>query len=167
MNSVDVTLAIVLALFGLRGYWRGFFRESFGLLALFGGVAAALRFASDGAQLLEPYLSLPLVREGVSFVAIFVLFHAASTLVGVLFDRLASAASFGLANHAAGALVGVGKGAGLAAFVLLFLHLFPLVPTLNTRITDSRLAPPLIVAAGNVVRFGLDTAPQPGGANRT
>jgi membrane protein required for colicin V production len=167
MNVVDVILAIVLAVFALRGYWRGFFRESFGLLALFGGIAAAIRFAAAGAELIEPYLSLPVVREGLSFVAIFVLCHGVITLLGVLFDRLASAASLGLANHAVGALVGVAKGAGLAAFVLLFLHLFPLVPTLDARLAESRLAPPLIAAAGNVVRFGLDTTPQPGGASQS
>ncbi len=167
MNIVDVILAIVLAIFALRGYWRGFFRESFGLLALFGGIAAAMRFATEGAELLEPYLSLPIVREGISFVAIFVLCHAVVTLFGVLLDRLASAASLGLANHAVGALVGAAKGAGLAAFVLLFLHLFPLMATLDARISESRLAPPLITAAGNVVRFGLDTAPQPGRASRS
>jgi membrane protein required for colicin V production len=166
MNSVDVVLAIVLAIFALRGYWRGFFRESFGLFALFGGLAVAMRFAPAVAVFLEPHVGQPLIREGTAFVGTFVLTHALVTLMGFLLDRLAGAATFGL-RRVAGAVVGVGKGGALAAFVLLFLHLFPLAATLDARIMESRLAPPLIEVAGHVMQFGLtNLAPQEDGAKR-
>ncbi|MBI4516097.1 MAG: CvpA family protein [Deltaproteobacteria bacterium] len=158
MNSVDLVLAIVLAGFGLRGLWRGFLRESFGLLALFGALAVAFRFAAVAAAAIEPYSTLPLLREGVGFVGVFVATHALVTLTGVVLDRLAGPA-FGGLRAVAGAAVGIGKGGALAAFVLLFLHLFPLLPQLEGRLLASRLAPPLIVAAGQVIRFGLTLSP--------
>jgi membrane protein required for colicin V production len=155
MNTVDLAAGIVFALFALRGYWRGFFREAFGVLALFGGLAAAMRFSAAGAIRLEPYMALPVVREGVAFVAIFVVTHAAATLVGYLLHRLAGASALGWANRLAGVAVGAAKGGALLAFVLLFLHLFPLMRTLDTRLMESRVGPPLITAAGNVIRFGI------------
>jgi membrane protein required for colicin V production len=155
MNTVDLVLVIVLAVFALRGYWRGFFRESFGLLALFGGVAVALRLASVGAAWLEPYGGPLVVREGVAFVLTFVVTHASINLVGFLLDQMAGAASVGGLNRAAGVAVGAGKGGALAAFVLLFLHLFPLAPTLDARLKESRLAPPFVQIAGSVIRSAL------------
>lgn len=155
MNPVDLAAGIVLALFALRGYWRGFFREAFGVLALFGGLAAAMRFSAAAAIRLEPYASLPVVREGVAFVAIFVMTHATATLIGYLLHRLAGAAALGWANRLAGVAVGAGKGGALVAFVLLFFHLFPLMRTLDARLMESRLGPPLIAAAGHVIRSGI------------
>ena len=41
MNRIDVVLAIVLLLFAVRGFWRGFSREFFGFVGLIGGLAIA------------------------------------------------------------------------------------------------------------------------------
>ncbi|HVN84749.1 MAG TPA: CvpA family protein [Candidatus Binatia bacterium] len=161
MNPVDLAGAAVLLLFALRGYWRGFFRETFGLLALFGGLAAAARFAAPLALRLEPYAALPVVREGLAFVGVFVVVHATVTLAGYVVHRLAGASAQGVSNRLAGVVVGAGKGGALLAFVLLFLHLFPLMRTLDARLAESRLAPPLITTAGAVIRFAVDEAATP------
>jgi membrane protein required for colicin V production len=152
MNKVDLVLVAVLALFALRGYWRGFFRESFGLLALLSGIAVALRFSSAAASLLEPYVGEPAVREAIAFIAIFVGTHGVVNLVGVLLDHLAGPT---LIARAAGVVVAIGKGAALSGVVLLFLHLFPLVPSFDAELMQSRLAAPLVGVAGDVLRFGI------------
>jgi uncharacterized membrane protein required for colicin V production len=41
VNRIDLILAIVLIVFALRGFWRGFSREFFGFIGLIGGVAVA------------------------------------------------------------------------------------------------------------------------------
>lgn len=165
MNSVDLVLAFLLAVYGLRGYWRGFIRETFGLLALAAGIAAAFRFAADGTVLLQQYLTLPTsVQGGVAFVFIFMLVHAVVNLAGVLLDRLAG---LGAINRLGGVALGAGKGAAVLAFVLLFLHLFSISSSLDRHIMSSRIGPPLVNAAGNVVRFGLQSTPQPDSLNKT
>ena len=155
MNPVDLAVGFTLGIFALRGYWRGFFRESFGVLALLGGLAAAMRLSPGLSQRLEPYAALPVVREGTAFVGTFVATYCVTTLIGYALHRLAGGAAYGLANRLAGVAVGAGKGGALLAFVLLFLHLFPLIGTLDTRLMESHLAPPLIAAASNVIRFGV------------
>ena len=50
MNGIDVALVVLLLLCGLRGSWRGIFRESFGFAALMLGLLAALRGADAGAE---------------------------------------------------------------------------------------------------------------------
>ena len=156
MNGVDLVGIVVLALFALRGYWRGFLRESCGLLALLGGLSAAMTFTPLVADRLEPYTAQAAVREGAAFVGIFVVTHSVIALVGFVLDR---AAGRGVVSRIGGIAVGAGKGGAVLAFVLLFAHLFPLMPKLDAQIMESRLAPPLIGIAGNVIRFGLDSTP--------
>ena len=61
MNTVDLALAFLLAIGALRGYWRGFFRESFGLLAVVGelenlhgkSMAAGAESSKSSAEFLQ------------------------------------------------------------------------------------------------------------------
>ena len=50
MNRIDVVLAVVLALFALRGFQRGFSREIFSLIGLVGGVVVGPR----ASELIHP-----------------------------------------------------------------------------------------------------------------
>ncbi len=168
MNSVDLTLSVLLVVCALRGYWRGFFRECFGLLALIGGMVAAVEFAGAGAGLLQERFRIPVpVDVGVAFVLIFVIVHTSVNLVGVLLDRLAGALFLRGVTRLAGAAVGAGKGVAVLAFLLLFLHLFPLVPTLDEQIMRSTIGRPLVTAAGSVARLGLHDAARPDSSNKT
>jgi hypothetical protein len=61
----------------------------------------------------------------------------------------------------AGVAFAVAKGGAIVALVLLFLHLFRVVPALDQRIMESRVARPLIAAAQSVVHAGLRTVAEP------
>jgi membrane protein required for colicin V production len=158
MNGVDIALSVLLAVCALRGYWRGFFRESFGLLALVGGVAAAVRFATLGASALQQYVRLPAAADaGLAFVLIFVIVHTLVNLIGVLLDRLTAALFLRGINRLAGAVLGAGKGAAVLALVLLFLQLFRVIP--EGQIRGSTIGGPLVNVASKML--GLQpTSPQ-------
>ncbi len=159
MNGVDLALGILLSICALRGYWRGFFRETFGLLALIGGVAAAVELAPLGTAMLQQYLHLPsAVDAGLAFIGIFVVVHTGINLIGVLLDRLTRALFLRGLNRLGGAVLGAGKGAAVLGLVLLFLHLFPLIPELDGQIMSSAIGRPLVSAAGNVIRLSLQSA---------
>lgn len=158
MNGVDVAIAAALVVSALRGYWRGFVRETFALIALIGGVVLALRLASVGEGLVQAYVPLPsVVAAGAAFVAIFVVVHVSVNLVGVLLSRLARSPVLRVVNGAGGAVLGAGKGATVIAFLLLFLHLFPFVPALDSHIMASTVGRPLVAAASNLLRVGAPT----------
>ncbi|MFQ5666473.1 MAG: CvpA family protein [Candidatus Binatia bacterium] len=162
MTSIDAALAVVLVLCALRGYWRGFLREFFGLLGLVGGVAAAFQFTAAGVAMLRVYATLPApLLTGAVFVVIFVVFHAGLNLVGVLLNHLARTPLLHAVNGLAGAVVGAGKGAAVLALVLLFLHLFPFAPALDARIMTSTIGRPLVNVAGDVIRAGSRATRRP------
>jgi membrane protein required for colicin V production len=166
MSGVDVALIAILAAFALRGYWRGFLRESFGVLALIAGMAAALQFADAGAVMLQERALLPPVAQaGVAFVGIFVMVYVLVKIIGALLDGLAGASRLWLINRLAGSLLGIAKGGVVLAAVLLFLHLLPLVPGLDVRIMGSSIARPMVEAASDILRRGGHDAP--GSPSRT
>ena len=167
MNPVDIALLALLGVCAIRGFWRGFFRECFGFFGLVAGIAAALRFADEGAAVVAGYIELPRATgSAVAFIGIFMLVHTLTSLVGLLLDQLASTATLRGVSRLAGAAFGVGKGGAVLAFVLLFLHLFPVVPVLDQQIRESRIAPPLVSLAGNVIRAGLRDSRAPGESGR-
>lgn len=166
MNGVDPALAVLIGVFALRGYWRGFVRESFALLALVAGLVVAFHSAARAAVELERHLALPPpIEAGAAFVAVFVVVYLGSNMLGVLIDRLARGRATGLLNRIAGMVFGMGKGAAVLAFVLLFLHLFPVFHGLDARIMSSKIGSPLVNAASSVLRSGSEPTLKP--SNKT
>src|SRR5215475_4085223 len=78
VNWIDVTLLSVVGLFGLRGYFRGLFRELSSLVGLLAGFMIAVRYVDAVAALGRYYWnSSPLLLKGVAFVAIFFVVYLA------------------------------------------------------------------------------------------
>ena len=168
MNGVDLALAFLLAIFGLRGYWRGLLREGFAFLALVAGVTAAFRSTAMVAAEVDRYVSLPAaLQAGAAFVMVFVMVHVSVNLFGVLLDHLVGTHVAGWFNRLIGAAAGVGKGVAVLAFVLLFLHLFPVFRGLDERVMRSKIGPPLVGAASNVIRSGVAPTLQSGASSKT
>jgi uncharacterized membrane protein required for colicin V production len=158
MKGIDVALVILLLLSGLRGSWRGIFREGFGFAGLIVGLLAALRGADAGAAWLSEFpwaseLSGPAL-VGTAFVSIFMIVSALINLIGVACDQILGRGALHVPSRVAGALFAVGKGAAVLAFVLLFFQLFPVVPGIDREIAGSRLARPMVSAAGAALRAG-------------
>ena len=167
MNGVDAVLAVVLGLCALRGYWRGFLRECFGFIALVAGIGAALRFTAEAEVVVQEHLTLPApVQAGLAFVAIFVIVHTTMNGIGFMLNRLAGTAVLRGINGVAGAAFGAGKGAAVLAFLLLFIHLFPSAPALESYVMTSAFGRPLVAGAGAALRLGLQGVGRPVGPNR-
>ena len=164
MNGVDIVLVVILAGCAVRGWWRGLFRECFGLIALVVGVAAALRLSGAVEAALQPRFHVPApVAAGVAFVSVFVVVHGTINVVGMLLSRLAARTSLGVVNSTSGAVLGAAKGGVVLAFVLLFLHLFPVTSLLDPKLMASSIGRSLVAVASNAIRVGAtaDSASRP------
>jgi membrane protein required for colicin V production len=158
MNRVDLALAVLLAAGALRGYWRGFTRELFAVVALVGGIGAAAQATPAAAALVQAHVAVPVgVANGTAFVGIFACVHTLVNLLGAAAGRLARTALARGINRVGGVLLGTGKVAAVLAFVLLFLHVFPLLPGLDASIMASTVGRPLMTAASDVVRLAVPT----------
>jgi uncharacterized membrane protein required for colicin V production len=158
MNAIDVALVVLLLLCGLRGSWRGVFRESFGFAALLIGIWAALHGAGAGAAWLAARLPASDMNAtallGGAFVVAFLVASTLVNVVGVACDQVFGRGPLRIPSRVAGALFALAKGAAVAAFALLFLQLFPVVKGLDRQILDSRIARPLVNSAEAALRSG-------------
>jgi membrane protein required for colicin V production len=145
--------------FALRGYFRGFCREIFGLAGLVGG---ALGSTAGMPRLAAAMVARHLVSEvwapPVAFVVLFVGIVMAANLLGRLAELLARAILLGWLNRAAGVAVGALKGAALLGFGLLAAEQLVVSPAFTERLAVSRLGRPLEALAKAVLETGRGLA---------
>ncbi len=124
VNWVDLILLCVFALFGLRGFFRGFFREVFSLVALVAGFMVAVAYDQEIATFVSRHWKMsPLLLKGLSFVAIFFVVYFLLNLAGWLLHRSEKLLFLKTLNRTGGVALGLGKGAALAAMGIFLLSI--------------------------------------------
>jgi membrane protein required for colicin V production len=158
VNIIDSILLLLLCLFGLRGYFKGLFREAFSLLGLVVGFAAGLRYDSWVAEFISTYQQFPpFLNKPVSFIVAFFSVYLAFGITGWLLHRFAQFLLLHGVDRVGGLLIGAGKGLAILGLSLFFLNAFPLLPQpVVSKIKESYLAGPLAHAAGGVLRIGKE-----------
>jgi membrane protein required for colicin V production len=156
VSWIDLTLLMVMLLFGLRGYFRGLFREVFSLLGLVAGFIGAARYAEPLAGLVATYWNpTPIILKGVAFVICFFVIYLLFNVTGWLLHRSAKILFLQTVNRLGGVVLGVGKGTALAALVVFTLTSSTLVPqSARERLDDAYLVSPLARLADTLIRFG-------------
>ncbi|MCC6850447.1 MAG: CvpA family protein [Deltaproteobacteria bacterium] len=145
MSGIDVVLAVVLALFALRGFWRGFSREIFALIGLVGGVAAARAYYPDGMTMLPPEVP-EIARPAVAFLAIFLAATIAAKLAGIVAQRLLGLVLLSPLDRLGGIVLGAAKGAALLALGVIVVRAITPPDALERACADSVLMQPILAA---------------------
>lgn len=149
VNRIDVVLAIVLLLFAVRGFWRGFSREFFGFIGLIGGLAvAAASYAA--ASVYMPEAVPDRLRPIAAFAAVFFAVDFLAILIGALVHRLLGILFLSPVNRIAGAVFGVAKGAAMTMIALLLVRAYMPIPSLVGELDQSRIAGRLLGLAGDL-----------------
>lgn len=143
MSRIDVVLAVVLALFALRGFWRGFAREIFALIGLVGGVAVAGAYHPDAALMLPPEVP-DIARPGVAFLGIFVVVALAAKLAGFLVQRLLGLVMLSPLDRLGGIVFGAAKGAALVTLGVIVVRAITPPDALERACADSVLMQPIL-----------------------
>jgi membrane protein required for colicin V production len=158
VNWVDLILLCVFALFGLRGFFRGFFRELLSLVGLVAGFMAAVAYDQELAELLASYWkSSPLLLHGIAFVAVFFVVYFLLSLTGWLLHRSEKLLFLKTLNRTGGIALGAGKGAALAAMAVFLLSSSSLLPKpTRDNVENSYLARPLTRLGQNLIHFGKE-----------
>jgi membrane protein required for colicin V production len=158
VNWVDPILLVILFLFGLRGYFKGLFRESFSIVGLVVGFIVAVRYDDFVAASAALHWNLsPFILKGIAFVAIFFIVYFVFCLIGWVLHCSAKMLFLQTINHLGGIAIGLGKGAAITALIILFLTSSAWIPqSTKERLEDSYLVPPLSHLAAEIVRVGAE-----------
>lgn len=158
MNWIDLILLAVLAIFGLRGFFRGLFREILSLAGLIIGFLVAARYGDVAAQYVAQHWKLsPLLLKGSGFVAIFFVIYFGFNLAGWLLHRSEKMLFLKTVNRAGGIALGVGKGAAVAALAVFLLGSSSLLsrPTRDS-LEHAYLVPPLSELGESLIKAGKE-----------
>jgi membrane protein required for colicin V production len=158
VNWVDLVLLGVFSVFGLRGFFRGLFREILSLAGLVTGFLVAARYGADAAQYVAQHWQWsPLLLKGSAFVAIFFVIHFAFSLTGWLLHRSEKMLFLQTINRAGGVALGVVKGAAVAALTVFLLNSSSLLsrPTRDS-FESAYLVRPLSQFGKSLIKAGKD-----------
>jgi membrane protein required for colicin V production len=156
VNWIDLIVIVVLALFGLRGFFRGLFREIFSIAGLVAGFLLAVTYARPVASYVEGIWQIsPLILKGSAFVAIFFVVYFLMSVAGWLLHRSERLLFLKTLNRTGGIAIGVGKGAALTALVVFFLSQSSWLPRpTRDNLDGSYLVTPLSSLAESLIRIG-------------
>ena len=147
-NLLDVALLLVMLLFMLRGFFRGFLDEVAGLIGIVGGIWLAGTFHTRLGQLVLPYLNEPLWANLAAFLLILcAVLLAVSAVVSMLHKFLTLTFTDWL-SHLIGGIAGLIKGFVICAIAIALMQHFlvdaPFMSTSKVRPHIEKFSLPLI-----------------------
>jgi membrane protein required for colicin V production len=152
MTALDAVLLLLLVLFALRGFWRGFLREALGLAGLILAGVLVVGWSEPIAGVLSGRGGLsPLTARLVSAVGLALVVFLAVRILAATVARVTSALFLRPIDRVAGIGLGLAEGSALLGLALAaVLRVAPTSPLGHT-IGTSRVARPLLEVASRIV----------------
>ncbi len=150
MNLLDIIIIAVVFLLVLKGFYRGFFRETASLIGVILGIWLANRHQPLLTEYLRAYLPNTPLLPVISFAVIFILVLIACNLLGVLLSLLSRRASLGWTDKSLGAGMALAKGIVLIYLAIILLTFY--LPEALPMIAKSRMARLITLASQSVIR---------------
>ena len=160
MNQLDVIILICVGFFIVKGLFRGFFDEVFGLLGLLVALILATKFTSDLAILVNKILHISgTMATLLGFILIFFGVVVAFQLVVHIFQKIFQYSMLSWLEKLAGGVVGLFKGATIVSLILIFLSLLPFRDSLLPGADESSFYKPARGFAPKVFNFLMEVIP--------
>src|SRR5262245_10115527 len=119
MTALDAVLLLLLVLFSLRGFWRGFLREALGLAGLVLAGMLVVRWSEPIAGILASRAGMGmLLARVVSAVGLALLVFLAVRLLAIFVARITSVLFLRPIDRAVGAGLGLAEGTALLGLLL-------------------------------------------------
>jgi len=139
INPIDIGIIIILGYCLIRGFFRGFIKELFSLIAVFGGFYAAFTYYTHFAQLLSRWIDKAAYLNILSFLILFIGIFFIISLLGVLIKYVLNIVFLGWLDR----LFGIGFGAlkGTLVISILLMAFTTFLPNCESYLKQSRLSP--------------------------
>ena len=157
MNYIDIIIAIILFLFGVKGYRKGLIIEVVTLLAFAVGIYGAMHFSDFTAEHLQEVMEIdPKYLNTVAFVLTFILLVIVVNMIGRALTNLIKAMNLTFFNKLCGFVFGGAKGVLLCSILLLVLNNFQLLGVLKPEVREQSKLYPYIEETVPYVYRGFD-----------
>ena len=123
MNYLDIIIAIVLLIFGLKGLRKGLIVEVVSLLAFGAGIYGAMHFSDFTAERLQDFMEIkPQYLNTIAFVLTFIILVVLVNLIGRLISKAIKSMNLGFFDKLGGFIFGAIKGVLLCSTFVLVLN---------------------------------------------
>jgi len=126
MSWLDLVILGVIALSALISLIRGFVKESISLVSWIVAGVLALRYFPAMAELLEPFVDAPTIRDVAGFAVIFIITLVIGAIVNFIMSQLVSKTGLSGTDKALGVVFGAARGVLIVTMVVLLASLTPM-----------------------------------------
>ena len=127
MQAIDIGILIVIALPALVGLLYGFLNILFSLLAWTLALGFSIKFSSFFSPMLENSIEMPLIRNMLAFLGLFIVSLMVLSIIGFLIVKLLGRTGLTSADRILGLFFGTGLGIAIVTMIV-FLMGFTSVP---------------------------------------
>ena len=157
MNYLDIIIAIVLLLFGIKGFRKGLIIEVVTLLAFAVGIYGAMHFSDFTAEHLKDFMEInPKYLNTVAFVLTFILLVILVNLIGRWITNLVRAMNLSFWNKLGGFVFGFAKGVLLCSIMVMVLNNLQLIGVVKPEVREQSKLYPYIELTVPFVYRGFD-----------
>ena len=111
ISIFDIVVVSLVVILGLKGLFRGFTKEFFGLVGIIGGVFVASRLSIDTGEIVNSMI--PMQNENtillVGFIVALVLFWIFAYIIGTILSQVFKMSGLGIFDRLLGFVFGAGK----------------------------------------------------------
>ena len=159
INIFDFISVSLIVLLGLKGLFRGFTKEFFGIVGIVGGVFVASRIAGDAGNFINGFI--PMDNENTilltGFVLSLVIFWIGTYFVGSVISKIFTLSGFGIFDRVLGFAFGAGKIFLLFAIISYAISQVKMInDNLKPKLKDSIVFPLMVETGGYIIK--LDTS---------
>lgn len=157
MNYLDIIIAIILFLFGFKGWKKGLIIEVVSLAAFAIGIWGAMHFSDFTAAHLSEFMEInPKYINTIAFILTFILLVILVNLIGRLVTKAIQSLNLGFVNKLGGFVFGAAKGVLLCSLLLMVLNNLQLLGLVKEEVKRDSLTYPYIEKTVPYIYKGFD-----------
>jgi len=154
IGTLDIIFTILIVLFVIRCYLKGFISEILSMAAIVMGLLASLFFYKNGGEFVRAQFmpDTKIVPEVIAFISLFLIVFLIIKFLEVLFKNIIYNVQLGNADRFLGVIFGLAEGIAVVSLVLFLLRIQPLFNP-SSLLSDSifaRLLLPFITGKENI-----------------
>mgnify|MGYP003571689297 CR=1 FL=1 len=110
-TTFDIVIIAITVLLGLKGLFKGFIKEVFGLIGIVGGIFVASRLSDTVGELIKPILGLEnsATISLLGFIAALIAFWLVIYVIGMILSKVTSMSGLGVVDRTLGFAFGAAK----------------------------------------------------------
>ena len=166
VSLLDLISLALIAFLGIKGFFRGFVKETFGLIGIIGGIYIASRYAQPVGEYLDLHL-LHLENKGslylIGFIGSLIGFWAVAAMMGTMLGKLVSSSGLGIVDKILGFGVGGAKVFLIFSIIIYVLTSIPMFKSTVENVFEGSMMYPYFTKVGaQIVKLDPSQLTDPG-----